>query len=247
MKSLLILLSLSTGVFASEGVVLLKKKSAPISRTKAEKKFSTSEFEKLKENNEVLKKLLLHRTTTPTIWDGGARILTGKLLRGRLLNSIVSTNLDSPVFVEAYENQGLPYGSRFSSCVGTTKFRRVQTFCSKLVTSEKEIPVSVQILNRDGTAGLLGIYEDGKDEVMAGVIASNMAQGMIAGAQSRVNTGFGEVTGGGLKNELLAGAFNSAKGVSEILTEDMKTKEPIVMIDAGKEVLIYFMEAADVN
>lgn len=246
MKSLLILLSLSTGVFASEGVVLLKKKSAPISRTKAEKKFSASEFEKLKANNEVLKKLLLHRTTTPTIWDGGAKILTGKVFRGRLLNSIVSTNLESPVLVEAYENQGLPFGSKFS-CVGATKFKRVQTFCSKLVTSEREFPISVQILNQDGSAGLLGIYDDGKDEVMAGVIASNMAQGMIAGAQSRVNTGFGEVTGGGLKNELLTGAFNSAKGVSEILTEDMKTKEPIVMIDAGKEVLIYFMEAADVN
>lgn len=246
MKSLLIILSLSTGLFASEGVVLLKKKSAPINRTKEERRVSSSEFKKLKANNEILKKLLLHRTTEPTIWDGGAKILTGKVFKGRLLNSIVSTNLESPVLVEAYEDQGLPYKSKFS-CVGTTKFKRVQAVCSKLVTSEKEVPVSVQLLNVDGSAGLLGVYEDGKDEVMAGVIASNMAQGMIAGAQSKVNTSFGEVTGGGLKNELLTGAFNSAKGVSEILTEDMKTKEPIVMIDAGKEVLIYFLEAADVN
>lgn len=246
MKSLLIILSLSTGLFASEGVVLLKKKSAPINRTKEERRVSSSEFEKLKANNEILKKLLLHRTTEPTIWDGGAKILTGRVFKGRLLNSVVSTNLDSPISVEAYPDQGLPYQTRFT-CFGLTKFKRVKTICSKLETTEKEINVSAEILNLDGSAGLLGVFEDGKDEVMAGVIASNMAQGMIAGAQSKVNTSFGEVTGGGLKNELLTGAFNSAKGVSEILTEDMKTKEPIVMIDAGKEVLIYFLEAADVN
>lgn len=47
MKSLLILLSVSTGVFASEGVELLKKKSALINRTTTQKKNSSSEFENL--------------------------------------------------------------------------------------------------------------------------------------------------------------------------------------------------------
>lgn len=245
MKSFLILFFMSLSSFASEEVVLLKKKVAPINRTSAERKTRAFDYEKLRANNEVLKKLLMSRTSEPLIWDGRQKILTGKVFKGRLLNSIVSTNMESPVLVEVYPDQGLPYGTKFS-CVGTTKFKRVQSYCSKLVTSSKELAVSVQLLNPDGTAGLLGTYDDGKEELITGIVATNFTQGMLAGAQERLQTNLGEVTGGGLKNQLLAGAFNSAKGVSELLTEEMKTKEPIVMIDAGKEVLIYFLEAADV-
>ena len=39
------------------------------------------------------------------------------------------------------------------------------------------------------------------------------------------------------------GAVESGRTTSEILLEDMKTAEPIVTVEAGEEVLIYFMEA----
>lgn len=90
--------------------------------------------------------------------------------------------MESPVLVEAYPDQGLPYGTKFS-CTGTTKFKRVQTYCSKLVTASKELPVAIQVLNPDGTAGLLGTYDDGKEELITGIVATNFTQGMLAGAQ----------------------------------------------------------------
>ena len=238
MKTFVLVLIFSIGLYASEGEIELLKKKVPSKIKKENKKNETSDYEKLRASNEVLKKLLLRRTSGPTIWDGGQRVLTGKVFRGRLLNSIVSTNMDSPVLVESYPDQGLPYGSRFY-CVGSTKFKRVHVICNKLVTNFKEQNVSVQILNPDWTAGLLGTFDDGKDELIVGVLASNLAQGALASAQARIGTN-------ALSNQLTEGAFNSAKGVSEILTDEMKTKEPIVMIDSGKDVLIFFMEAVDV-
>jgi len=238
MKTFVLVLIFSIGLYASEGEIFLLKKKIPSQPKKETQKNKTNEYEKLKANNEILKKLLLRRTSGPTIWDGEQRILTGKVFRGRLLNSIVSTNMESPVLVEAYPDQGLPYGSRFS-CVGSTKFKRVHVICNKLVTNFKELSVSVQILNPDGTAGLLGTFDDGKDELITGVLVSNLTQGALASAQARIGTN-------ALSNQLTEGAFNSAKGASEILTDEMKTKEPIVMIDSGKDILIFFMEAVDV-
>ena len=246
MKVLILIFILSNfQLFASEGEIKLLKKTETKRMQVQRKGESTSALMKLKASNEELKKLLLQKTSTPLIWDGGKKILTGKVFKGRLLNSIVSTNLESPVLVEVYENQGLPYGSKFS-CQGVTKFKRVHTYCNKLVNSQKEVSVNVQILNTDGSSGLLGIYDDGKEDLITGAIASNMAQGILSAAQSKVSTPFGEVTQNNLKNELLGGAIASGKTASDIMLEEMKTKEPVVMIDAGKEVLIYFMEAADV-
>ena len=101
MKILLMLL-ISFGALGKEGV-------------------SNTDLLKIKENNEKIKTLLLQRSSEPLIWDGRQKILTGRTFRGRLLNSLVSTNMESPVLVEAYSDQGLPYGTKFS-CSGTTKF-----------------------------------------------------------------------------------------------------------------------------
>ena len=64
---------------------------------------------KILENNKRLNSLLQARSGIPVIWEQRSKILTGKVFRGTLLNSIVSTNLSSPVVVMAHPNQGLPY------------------------------------------------------------------------------------------------------------------------------------------
>lgn len=200
---------------------------------------------RMEENNQKLSELLKKRSSEPLIWDGAKRVLTGRTFRGILLNSIVSTNLESPLLVRPYPNQGLPYGAKFS-CRGTTKHKRVMAICDKLVTKTHELSINVKLLNRDGSAGLLGIYNDGKEDLVAGVILSDVAQGALSVAQSRVNTPLGQVAENSLKNQILGGVINGGKTTSEILLDEMKTKEPVVVINAGKEVLIYFMEAADV-
>lgn len=201
---------------------------------------------KILENNQRLNSLLQSRSSVPVIWEQGAKIFTGKVFRGTLLNSIVSTNLSSPVLVLAHAGQGLPPKTKFS-CQGVTQNKRVLTLCNKMVTTDKEIPIQAQALNMDGTSGLLGEYDDGKEDLIAGAVISDFAQGMLSAAQSRIGTPFGAVRDDSVKNQLLQGAIESGRTTSDILVEEMKNKEPVVTIDAGEEVLIYFMEAVNEN
>ena len=116
-----------------------------------------------------------------------------------------------------------------------------------MITSDKEIQISAQLLNIDGSSDLQGIYEDGKEDLITGAIISDFSQGMLSAAQNRVTTPFGTIQDGSLKNQLLQGAINSAGTTSELLLEEMKTTSPVVTIEAGTEILIYFMEALNEN
>ena len=199
---------------------------------------------KILENNKRLNSLLQSRSGVPVIWEQRAKILTGKVFRGTLLNSIVSSNLSSPVIVLSHPNQGLPHKTKFS-CQGTTQNKRVITLCNKMVTTDKEIPIQAQLLNTDGSSGLEGAYDDAKDQLIAGAVISDFAQGMLSGAQSRFGSAFGSVRDDSAKNQVLQGFIESGRTTSDILLDEMKTAEPIVTIEAGEEVLIYFMEAVN--
>jgi hypothetical protein len=248
MKNIAILL-IVLGSFA------LKAQTARISRMNKEVKPSQPKtvqrrdnhgeiLNKILENNKRLSSLLQNRSGVPVIWEQRAKILTGKVFRGTLLNSIVSTNLSSPVVVLAHVNQGLPYKTKFS-CQGTTQNKRVLTICNKMITTDKEIPIQAQLLNKDGSSGLEGMYDDSKDQLIAGAVISDFAQGMLSGAQSRIGTAFGAVRDDSFKNQVLQGFIESGRATSDILLDEMKSAEPIVTIEAGEEVLIYFMEAVN--
>lgn len=197
---------------------------------------------KILEYNEKIQELLQKRSNIPVIWMRGEKILTGAVFRGTLLNSINSTNLNSPVLVLAHEGQGLAPLSKFS-CQGVTQNKRVFILCNKLITPEREIPVQAQVLNMDGTSGLIGEYDDGKEDLIMGAIASDFAAGMFSAAQTRISGPLGAIREDSVKNQLLGGLIQSGQTTSEILLNEMKTKEPIVSVEAGTEVLIYFMEA----
>jgi hypothetical protein len=220
------------------------KKSEGIKKKRAKKKSGAKEalLKNLLETNKKIKSLLISTTSEPVIWDGTKAILTGKVYRGILMNSIVSTNLASPVLVKVYENQGLPVGTLFS-CKGATKNKRVLTYCNKMITKNKEVAVSAQVLNLDGTSGLLGAYEDGKDELITAAVLSEVAAGVLSTASSKVSSPFGSYPDSSLKNQVIGGLVSGGSSTSEILLDEMKTKEPIVTVNAGSEVLIYFMEA----
>ncbi len=183
------------------------------------------------ESNKKLMVLLEKRASIPVIWEQRAKILTGKVVRGTLLNSIVSTNLNSPVLVLAHAGQGLAPNTKFV-CQGVTQNKRVLTLCNKMVTGDRQVSISAQVLNVDGTSGLLGVYDDGKENLIAGAIASDFAEGMLSAAS---------------KNQLMQGGIQSARTSSDILLEEMKKAEPVVTINAGETVLIYFMEAVNEN
>ena len=66
---------------------------------------------------------------------------------------------------------------------------------------------------------------------------------MLSAAQTRISGPLGSINDASVQNQVLQGAINSGRTTSDILLEEMRTQEPVVTVEAGEEVLIYFMEA----
>jgi hypothetical protein len=208
------------------------------------KTFDPPEVDGLNQTNAKLDQFIEKFKDKPAIWDFSLiyDFKTATVLKARLLNSIVSTNLESPLVVEIYGDQGLPVGSTMS-CLGMTKYKRVIAGCSRLITpgsAGDEYEVEVSLLNPDGTAGLTGEYYSGKELYVAGMIASAFARGSIELSQSRLATAAGELKLNSAKNRYLEGILNSADEGADLMKKEMQTTEPKVFIKAGKEVLVFF-------
>lgn len=211
------------------------------------KKSKTTNFQELKDLNQTSTKLdqfIEKYSSRPAIWDftNTYDFKTATVLRARLLNSIVSTNLESPLVIEVLSNQGLPEGTLLS-CMGMTKYKRVIAGCNRLITpgsAGEEYTIEVSLLNSDGTAGLTGEYYSGKELYVAGMIASSFARGSIELSQSRLATAAGELKVNSAKNRYLEGILNSADEGADLMKKEMQTTEPKVFIKAGKEVLVFF-------
>lgn len=246
MKILMLIFSIQVA-FAQISVKEEKQQESSVVKKKQELKKQN----KGKGNNALLKKIqqqnaeLLKRIGIPDekflIWDGSLRIESGKVIKGLLLNSVVSTNLESPLMVQVYTGFGLPDGTKFM-CKGVTKNKRVLTVCDRMIMPTKEVGVKVQILNPDGTSGLRGEYNDGKDSYIAGAVVSEFAKGVLSASKSTFQTPLGSINEINDKNKILEGLANSAQTTTDVLLDEYKNQEPKVFIEAGKEVLIFFME-----
>lgn len=245
----LILLFFSSGIAFSQINVL-----PPVKATKSSidvKRNHSSDLvllKKLKEQSEKISRLLESSSSDnykPIIWDGAKRIESTKIVRGILLNSVVSSNLESPLLIQAFPNETIPEGTKFR-CSGITKNKRVLTICDRMITPTKEIEVKVQVLNLDGTAGLRGEYNDGKDTYIAGAVISEFAKGIITASKSKLILPLGQFDEANSKNAVLEGIAGSAGTTTEVLLDEMKSTEPKVYIEAGKPVLLFFMEGINV-
>ena len=225
----------------------LTKVAAPKAKPRPAKRFvekSSPELTDLNQTSEKLGKFIENYRDKPAIWDFSFMydIKTATVLRGRILNSIVSTNLESPLVVEVYPDQGLPDGTVLS-CQGMTKLKRVIAGCARLITpgsAGEEYDIEVSRLNTDGTAGLTGEYYSGKELYVVGMIATSFARGSIELSQSRIATAGGELKLNSAKNRYLEGILNSADETADLMKKEMQTTEPKVYVRAGKEVLVFF-------
>ncbi len=180
------------------------------------------------------------------VWDftNQYEFKTGTVIKGILLNSVLSANLESPLIVEVADGEFLPIGSRFI-CRGVTKFKRVMSACHKLITpnDEEEFEVKVSLLNMDGSSGLRAdeVYT-GKEEYMAASIATAFSRGLIELGTERLSTPYGDMALNNRKNRITNGVLNSLDETNDLMNSEMKTKEPKAVIYAGRPVLIYFQE-----
>lgn len=196
--------------------------------------------------NERANELLGKYQQKSGIWDFTNQFdfKTGTVIRGTLLNSVVSTNLESPLLVEVESDEILPSKTIFS-CKGVTKFNRVMAACNKLIVPDKdqEYEVQVGLLNLDGSSGLRAdeVYT-GKEEYIASSIATAFSRGLIELKTERLASPFGEITANTAKNRLTNGLLGSMDEANNIMKDEMQNKEPKVFINSGRPVLIYFYE-----
>ena len=239
----------SLPVFATVEFKILKqekrylyKKSNNFKKRKTPRRGGASQLESIRKQNEKIERLLSKRLETPLIEDftKSYQIPTGTAIRAMLLNSIVSTNLESPVLVEVIESRKIPKGTRFS-CKGTTKHKRVVTACDLMIMGNDEYEVKVSILNMDGSAGLSGKYYDGKEQYYAASVAASFVKGITESSKTRIISPFGfAVDRKSTKNKLIDGTTEAIGEASDILRDEAKTQEPVVFVNAGKKVLVYF-------
>lgn len=203
-------------------------------------------LDKLIEQNKLINNAIGVHQQKAAVWDFTNQydFKTGTVFKGIILNSIVSTNLESPLLVLVHENQGLPKGAKFS-CIGVTKYKRVIAACNRLIIPDesKEFEVQVSLLNKDGSSGIKADYfYTGKEEFVAATVASSFARGMIELQTQRLSTPLGELTTNTAKNRVLNGALSATDEINGLMKSEMENREPKVFIKAGKEVLIYFHE-----
>jgi hypothetical protein len=248
--NLLFLLFMSSGLAFSKISIMPEKKAVEtnVKRPSARKAGNELKLlQKLKEQSEKISLLLeasAKQSEVPLIWDGTKKIESTKVIRGILLNSVVSTNLESPLLIMALPNDSIPEGSKFR-CTGVTKNKRVLTLCDRLITPTKEVEVKVQVLNLDGSAGLRGEYNNGKDSYIAGAVLSDFAKGIVTASKSKLTLPLGLVDESTERNKILEGLANSANTTTDVLLDEMKSQEPKVFIEAGKYVLLFFMEGVN--
>ena len=169
----------------------------------------------------------------PAIWDFTNQFdfKTGTAFVGILLNSVVSTNLESPMLVEIYPDQGLPEGSKFS-CLGSNQGKRVLALCNRLIMPEAELEyeVNVIVLNRDGSSGIKADYfYTGKEQSISGGIAASILP-------------LGNLATKATQNSLWGGLSESGNEITESMKSETQARDSKAYIKAGKEVIVYFRE-----
>jgi hypothetical protein len=194
-------------------------------------------------SNLKIQEMLGEQSKKLAFYDGTTsfKIPTGTTIQGALLNSVVSTNLESPLLVTVLRSDIIPLGTKFS-CEGVTKNHRVISACNLMITPTGEYSVSTILLNTDGTAGLQGEIYDSREKYMAASIATSLAQGIIAGTQDRVSSFLGEMKPNNTKNRTLEGVLEAGNNVTNLLNDEIKKDEVIVSVNAGTRVLIYFKQ-----
>jgi hypothetical protein len=73
-------------------------------------------------------------------------------------------------------------------------------------------------------------------------VVSEFAKGVLSASKSTFQTPLGTINEISDKNKVLEGLANFAQTTTDVLLEEYKNQEPKVFIEAGKEVLIFFME-----
>jgi hypothetical protein len=180
--------------------------------------------------------------------DPLTRLPLGSTLTAKLINSIISTNVGSPVIAEipedvlAHNTPSIPQGTK---AIGQATYddatQRIQVHFNTFVYPEgDQHAVQAMAMEPDGSAGLSGDYhsQGGKREL--GNFLGNFVSGFANGMEDRAATEFGvpyEI--GSIRDGVLNGVSLSSQNEAKMLSDDLAKSKPYMTLSGGQSFIIY--------
>lgn len=254
MVAMIIFLMSMMPIFAIGSIDILKsderyggpeeeKLIAPVKKKKINKSINyKNSYERSEAQNLALKEKLNALSSNNSQFDFTNTLIipTGTTLRGKLLNSVVSSNLTSPILVRIRANQYFEEGAKLA-CLGERSGRRIYVACDRVIIGEVEYSgLITSLLNIDGSNGLRGDYWSGEERYVTGIIATSLASGVILSAGDSTQTPYGNQVVNTGKNTVISGLASSADKAVGLMSEKLEKSSGVVTLEAGSEVLIYF-------
>lgn len=169
----------------------------------------------------------------------------GSFIFGKLVNRLVVSSDEHPAIVELLTDQGVLSGLRIRGVARqSSNPERIQIDFTKIILrSGKAAQISASALDQNGALGLKADVFSGKALAVAGSMAGSFITGLAAGSQSQTTNGLGfttvQSTG---RNALLQGVAQTAADGSKRLLEEATKEKPVLIVEPGTEVSIFFNE-----
>lgn len=220
--------------------VVTSKKTKKVNKGKS-KKAIQKELNETKEKLESYRYMAKMQLKKPFIMSE-VFIGEGEYLGAKTSLTIMATNTASVITLDSIVGVDLPEGVKVL-CQVIAKYKRVCGVCTRLIIDGRGIDILADLKNKDGSNCALGDMTDGKEKYLTGIMATELAQGALAISQSSIPTSQGNIIRNSADNKIKQGLINTAQTTVDLLKEEYKTHEPIVMIKRGEKVVLQFRKA----
>ncbi len=191
----------------------------------------TNEITAIKEQNKKIQKLLENVTKEELVtWERKNSPTSGMIIKGRLTNSLLSSNLESPAIIDL---TGPKFQGQKLHCLAVAQNQRIQINCHLLIAKNQNKKINAKILELDGSCGLRGLTVSNGEFSLGKSILASIGQGLslLLGRKSESP---------GIKG--LNGLKESAEEYSSNSLSSSKEK---ILVKGNREVLIYVQDNND--
>lgn len=163
----------------------------------------------------------------------------GEYLKATASLGAMATNSQSNLILSDIVGADLPKGSKIS-CQIVAKYKRVCGICDRLIIDGEGHDIKADLLNRDGTQCAIGNIADDKELFLTGIAVSELAQGALAISQTSIPTVGGNLIQNTARNKITQGLINTGNEATELMKDEFRTREPIVILPQNSTVLVQF-------
>lgn len=163
----------------------------------------------------------------------------GEYLKATASLGAMATNSQSNLILNNIVGADLPKGSKIS-CQIVAKYKRVCGVCDRLIIDGQGHDIKADLLNRDGTQCAIGNIADDKELFLTGIAVSELAQGALAISQTSIPTVGGNLIQNTARNKITQGLINTGNEATELMKDEFRTREPIVILPQNSTVLVQF-------